>query len=266
MAETDQIPQAHVKETPVQKLKYLEFVQIAVLHIVIYVSKIYDYAKDNSGPLKTGVQTVEGTVKTVVGPVYQKYHGVPIELLKFFDRKVDDSVNKVESHIPLVLKQISSKALLTAQHAPSTARSVASEVKKAGVLETATELAKTVYVKYEPIAKGVYYKYEPLAEHYAVYAWRSLNNLPFFPQVAHAVLPTASYITERYNQTVQQSAKKGFRVASYLPLVPTEKIAKVFSSPSNQSVAADGAKNVPINGVAADGAKDVASNGVAAGN
>lgn len=71
-----------------QRLKYLEFVQVAVLHAVLVAAKLYDYAKDNSGPLKPGVQTVEGTVKTIVGPVYSKFHDVPIELLKFVDRKV----------------------------------------------------------------------------------------------------------------------------------------------------------------------------------
>lgn len=69
-------------------MKYFEFVQVAALHAVLCAAKIYGYAKDNSGPLKPGVQRVEGTVKTVVGPVYDKFHDVPVELLKFVDRKV----------------------------------------------------------------------------------------------------------------------------------------------------------------------------------
>lgn len=71
-----------------QRLKYLEFVQVATIHALVCFSKLYFYAKDKSGPLKPGVDTVEGTVKTVVGPVYNKLHYVPIELLKFVDRKV----------------------------------------------------------------------------------------------------------------------------------------------------------------------------------
>ena len=71
-----------------QRLKYLEFVQVATLHAVLCFSSLYEYAKERSGPLKPGVQTVEGTVKTVVAPVYDKFHGVPIELLRFIDRKV----------------------------------------------------------------------------------------------------------------------------------------------------------------------------------
>lgn len=71
-----------------QRLKYLEFVQVAAIHAVVCFSNLYGFAKDKSGPLKPGVETVEGTVKNVVGPVYVKFHDIPIELLKFVDRKV----------------------------------------------------------------------------------------------------------------------------------------------------------------------------------
>lgn len=66
----------------------MQFVQVGAQHAVGCASKVYDYAKDNSGPLKNGVQSVEGTVKTVVGPVYNKIHDVPVEVLKYVDRKV----------------------------------------------------------------------------------------------------------------------------------------------------------------------------------
>jgi hypothetical protein len=105
---------------------------------------------------------------------------------------------------------------------------VASEVQRSGVKGTASELAKTVYAKYEPTAKELYSKYEPKAEQAAVSAWRKLNKLPLFPQVAQVVVPTAAFCSEKYNQTVVSTAEKGYRVSSYLPLVPTEKIAKVF--------------------------------------
>lgn len=71
-----------------ERLKYLEFVQVVTLHALMCCSRLYGYAKDNSGPLKPSVETVEGTVKTVVGPVYDKLHDVPIGLLKFVDHKV----------------------------------------------------------------------------------------------------------------------------------------------------------------------------------
>lgn len=71
-----------------KNLKYLDFVQVAALYAVVCFSTIYEYAKDNSGPLKPGVQTVEATVKTVIGPVYDNLHDVPFEFLYFVDRKV----------------------------------------------------------------------------------------------------------------------------------------------------------------------------------
>ncbi|GMJ12725.1 hypothetical protein HRI_004941700 [Hibiscus trionum] len=116
------ISQDMAKVEEQQRLKYLEFVQ-------------------------PDVETVEGTVKSVVRPVYDKYHDVPVELLKFVDTKLDESVTRLE--------------------------------------------------------KG--YK------------------------VASVVVPTAAYCSDKYNQTVVGGAEKGYKVAAYLPLVPTEKIAKVFS-------------------------------------
>nr|ALX18624.1 rubber elongation factor [Sedum alfredii] len=217
-----------------QQLKYLEFVQVATLHALLYFSKLYHVAKDKSGPLKPGVQTVEGTIKSVVGPVYEKFHDVPNKVIKYIDDKVDESVTSLNHHVPPVVKQVTNQAVLVAQTAPGVARSVATEVKKAGVVDTATGIAKSVYTKYEPVAtelaKSVYTKYEPVAEQCAVSAWRKLNQLPVFPKVAQAVLPTAAYCTEKYNKTVQLTADKGYKVSSYLPLVPTEKIAKMFSS------------------------------------
>ncbi|KAL4556275.1 hypothetical protein LXL04_038922 [Taraxacum kok-saghyz] len=191
-----------------ERLKYLQFVQVALLHAVVYASRVYGYAKDNSGPLKPGVETIEGTLKTVVGPAYDKFYDVPVEVLKFVDRKVDESVTIFDSRVPPLLK----------------------EVKTAGMMETASGLAKTAYTKIEPAAKGLYVKYEPVAEQYAASAWHSLNQLPLFLKVAKVVVPTAAYYSEKYNQTVQQSAEKGYKVSSYLPLVPTERIAKVFNN------------------------------------
>ncbi|XP_057464655.1 REF/SRPP-like protein At3g05500 [Actinidia eriantha] len=217
-------------EEEVQNLKYLEFVQVASLHALMCFSRLYDYAKDNSGPLKPGVETMEGTVKTVVGPVYDKFHDFPIEVLKFVDHKVDASVNELDRRVPPLVKKVSTQALSAAQKAPSTARAVASEMQRVNMVDTASGLAKNVYTKCEPAAKGLYTKYEPMAEQYAASAWHSLNRLPLFPQVAQAVIPKAAYCTEKYNETVRCNAEKGYKVASYLPLVPTEKIAKVFTA------------------------------------
>ncbi|KAK5813631.1 hypothetical protein PVK06_029082 [Gossypium arboreum] len=123
-----------------------------------------------------------------------------------FIAQPEESVTKIDRRDPQVMKQVSCEAISAAQKAPS----------------------KSVYTKYETSAKGLYAKYEPKVEQCAVSAWRKLNQLPLFPQVASVLVPTAAYCSDRYNQTVVNSAGKGYNVASYLPLVPAHKIAKLF--------------------------------------
>uniref|UniRef100_A0A7N0R838 Uncharacterized protein n=1 Tax=Kalanchoe fedtschenkoi TaxID=63787 RepID=A0A7N0R838_KALFE len=203
-----------------QRLKYLEGVQSASLHAIACVSNLYEYVKEKSGPLKPGVQTVEGTVKSVVGPAYDKFHDVPSEVLKLVDRNVDRSMTGLKQRVPASIKEASTRAVSAAQNAPAVVSSVASEVKKINVTDTASGYAKEMYAKYEPAA-----------EQCAASTWRKLNQLPVFPKVAEAVIPTAATCVEKYNQTVQSTAEKGYKISSYLPLVPTEKMAKVFGDP-----------------------------------
>lgn len=146
---------------------------------------------------------------------------------------MDDSLGELNRHVPSLVKQASSHALLIAQKAPEVARDVALEVQRDGVLDTAKRITKTLCIKYEPTAKEIYDKYEPVAEQYAVSAWRSLNRLPLFTQVAQIIVPTAAYWSEKYNQGVCYTAERGYTVASYLPLIPMERIAKVFEEAEN---------------------------------
>jgi Rubber elongation factor protein (REF) len=142
---------------------------------------------------------------------------------------VVESVQEIEKHIPGVVKE-----------APNMVQSVAEEVHRAGVVGTAAGLArnafscvepmaKDIYSKYEPVANDLYTKYEPEAEKHAVVAWRALNRLPLVPQVAHVVVPTAANLSHMYNHAVSTGAERGYKVAAFLPLVPTEKIARVFA-------------------------------------
>ncbi|CAB4281558.1 unnamed protein product [Prunus armeniaca] len=233
MADSEAKQTTETAQVNEKNLKYMEFVQVAAIYVVVCFSSLYEYAKENSGPLKPGVQTVEGTVKTVIGPVYEKFHDLPFQLLKFVDRKVDESLGELDRHVPCLVKQASSQALSVAQKAPEVARTVASEVQRAGLVDTARNLTVSVYSKYEPVAEEVFYKYEPVAERYAVSAWRSLNGLPLFPQVAQIMVPTVAYWSAKYNQAVGYTADRGYFVAAYLPLIPTERIAKVFDDAEN---------------------------------
>jgi len=80
--------QRDVENKSHEGLKHLGFVKIAAIKGFVCVSNLYDFAKQNSGPLRSAVGTVEDTVTTVLGPVYSKFKGVPNRLLLFVDNKV----------------------------------------------------------------------------------------------------------------------------------------------------------------------------------
>lgn len=136
---------------------------------------------------------------------------------------MDNSLREVERYVPSLVKQVSFQA-----------RDVVSEVQRDGLVDAAKKISKNVYTRYEPTAKELYCKYEPVAEQYAVSAWRSLNRLPLFPQVAQIALPTAACWSEKYNQAVSYMGERGYPLASYLPLIPIERIAKVFQDGENE--------------------------------
>ncbi|KAJ9170369.1 hypothetical protein P3X46_018481 [Hevea brasiliensis] len=61
--EKNQNIQEEVPNEEEERLKYLDFVRAAGVYAVDSFSTLYLYAKDISGPLKPGVETVEVTVK-----------------------------------------------------------------------------------------------------------------------------------------------------------------------------------------------------------
>ena len=85
-----QAPTLEERELVVQvrKLRYLVFVQEAVAHALVYLAGLYGVTKDHAGLLRPGVDITESTVKGVVGPIYCKFHGVPLNILAFIDCKV----------------------------------------------------------------------------------------------------------------------------------------------------------------------------------
>ncbi|CAH8320757.1 unnamed protein product [Eruca vesicaria subsp. sativa] len=188
------------------ELKHLGFVRTAALYLCVCLSTLYELAKDNAGPLKLGVENIEATVETVLSPLYDKFSDVPYKLLLFVDRKVADVFFDVETYVPSLVKQASRQAL-----------TVATEVKRAGVLDTTKSIARSVCDKYEPVA-----------EYYAATVWRLLNRVPLFPEVAQLVIPTAFYWSEKYNDAVRYVGDRDYYVAEYLPMIPIEKISDIL--------------------------------------
>lgn len=74
-------------------------------------------------------------------------------LNRLWSLQVDVSVSELDRRVPPVVKQVSAQAISAAQIAPILARALATEVRRAGVVETASGVAKPVYTKYEPAAK-----------------------------------------------------------------------------------------------------------------
>ncbi|EOA29376.1 hypothetical protein CARUB_v10025663mg [Capsella rubella] len=188
------------------ELKHLEFIQVAAVYFAVCFSTLYEFAKDNAGPLKLGVENIEASVQTVLSPLYDKFHDVPFKLLLFVDRKVDDVFFDVEPYVPSLVKHASSQAL-----------TVATEVQRAGVVDTTRNIARTVREKYEPVA-----------EHYAATLWRLLNQVPLVPDIAQLVIPTAFYWSEKYNDAVRYASDRDYYVAEYLPMIPIEKISDIL--------------------------------------
>ncbi|KAK9120093.1 hypothetical protein Scep_018186 [Stephania cephalantha] len=113
MATNDKIESENRKEE--LKLKHLGFVRIYSIHILLYVSNLYEYAKQNSGPLRSGIRSVEGTVTSVLGPVYHKFKGVPLKSLIFLDNKARrDGVASAANHIMKDSEQFMSKHAVNA--------------------------------------------------------------------------------------------------------------------------------------------------------
>lgn len=148
--------------------------------------------------------------------------------------QVGESVEEIDRRVPPVVKE-----------APTLARSAAKEVRQAGLVGTATGLAKSAIARAEPKARELYTRYEPVAERRAAEAWVALNRLPLVPSVTRAVLPTAAQLSARYNSAVRDGAKRGNAVATYLPLVPTERLARVFRYPVADVAAAPEMQPIP---------------------
>lgn len=115
---------------------------------------------------------------------------------------MDESIHEVDHLVPRVLKQASTQS-----------RAVAVEIQRSGPINAAKHVVKSV---------------EPMAEQYAVSAWRTMNKLPLFPQVAHVMVSIAAFWANKYNQTVYNATERGYGVSSVMPYIPVGRIAKVF--------------------------------------
>ncbi|XP_058731782.1 REF/SRPP-like protein At1g67360 [Vicia villosa] len=196
-----------------QELKHLGFVRIAAIHAFVCMSSLYDYAKQNSGSLRSAVGTVEGTVTTVLGPVYHKFKPLPQDLLLFLDNKVDEATNKFDERAPPFAKQVANQTKVLIQGVTHKAEKVVNEAQSGGAKAAAnyvvTESKQVVLTS-------------------SVKLWSGLNHYALFHAVAELAIPTAAHWSEKYNHVVKNISGKGYAVSGYLPLIPVDEIAKAF--------------------------------------
>ncbi|KDP26801.1 hypothetical protein JCGZ_17959 [Jatropha curcas] len=195
------------------ELRRLGFVRIAAIQTLVYVSNLYNYAKQNSGPLRSTVGTVEGAVTAVVGPVYRKFKNVPDDLLVFLDKKVDEGTQKFDKHAPPAAKRAVSQAQSLIQVASQKVQELVHEASVGGP-RAAVHYAAT--------------ESKHLVLNQSVKAWTKVNQFPVIHKVADVAVPPAAYLSEKYNHVVKDLSQKGYTVFGYLPLVPIDEIAKVF--------------------------------------
>ncbi|KAL3675458.1 hypothetical protein R1sor_025406 [Riccia sorocarpa] len=189
--------QAH-EQAPETDLKYLDFVRVAAIYGTSIALNLYEVGKDHTGPLKSKVENVEGTVKSVVKPIVQKVEDKPYQILQFVDRRVDDTVHLLDAILPQTVKEKSHQATGIAKNVVN---SVVSDVQEKGVYSTARTYISHV---------------EPVAQAYGSQAWRSVQSLPLVP----TALGTARLGAEKLNQVLLSYRDSHLPLSSYVPLLP----------------------------------------------
>ncbi|KAL8500780.1 hypothetical protein ACS0TY_020386 [Phlomoides rotata] len=115
------------------RVKHLGFVKVLAINAVFVVLKLYGYAKQKSGPLKSTVGKVERAVTDVVEPVYYEFKEVSSDILVFLDNKVDAASYIFDKHAPPIVKSVVSmmkKALDLVQLSKMEAISHAAKISK----------------------------------------------------------------------------------------------------------------------------------------
>ncbi|XP_027150752.1 REF/SRPP-like protein At1g67360 [Coffea eugenioides] len=201
-------------ETSDLELKHLGFVRVIASIAVVWLSCLYDYAKQNSGPLKSTVGTVENAVTTVVGPVYERLKGLPDDLLARLDTKVDNVSKKFDEHAPPVAKKIVNRAKNVVQKGSQVAQDLVQQAQVGGpraALRHAASLSKNIAVRL-----------------LAVLWHRLINRYPPLHGVGGIAIPTVADVSNKYNKFIAKLDGRGYHIFSYFPSVPVEDVAEAY--------------------------------------
>ncbi|KAL9225556.1 hypothetical protein vseg_001462 [Gypsophila vaccaria] len=202
-------------------LKQLGCVRVAAINTLVWLSNVYDYAKTNSGPLRSAISTVE----TLLTPLLIKFKDVPHHLLVFLDHKVDVASTEFQEHAPELLKRAATGVHDVVQATARVTKLVIHEAQTGGPLNAAYYAANEA---------------KDLLIHHTVRVWSMLDGFAPFHVVAEMTLPTAAHFSDKYNNLVSDFRGKGYPVFSYVPLLPIEDIAKAFKHLSKGETQGEG--------------------------
>ncbi|KAF5741163.1 hypothetical protein HS088_TW10G00158 [Tripterygium wilfordii] len=87
-----------------QEIKHLGFVRSASLLVLAWMSKLYEFMKQHSGPLQSLVTTAERSFN----PAYEKFIAVSNDLLLFADNKMDEAAQVFDKYAPSSVKRLAS--------------------------------------------------------------------------------------------------------------------------------------------------------------
>ncbi|KAL6570854.1 hypothetical protein OROGR_000404 [Orobanche gracilis] len=194
-------------------LKHLGFVRILTINAVALISNLYVYAKQNSGSLKSTIDTVENAVTTVVGPVYERLKGVPSDLLAFLDKKVDEATHKIDECAPPAAKNFILSVQIFFKKASQAAQGLSDDVKVAGPLAAVIHVSK--------ISKH-------LAVNWLAVAWYKVNQHPALHGVTVTVVRTSAHWSQKYNKVITNLTANGYYLFDYAPLVPVDEMSKAY--------------------------------------
>ncbi|GFY88130.1 rubber elongation factor protein [Actinidia rufa] len=196
-----------------QELKRLGFVRVIAISALVCVSNLYENAKQYSGSLKSTVGTVESAVTTVVGPVYEKFKGVPGDLLVFLDEKVDEATNKFDECTPPSAKWVASKAHCMVQKASEVAQTLVQEAQVGGPCAAAHYAGNLgMQVFWSAIVR----------------LWYVTNLFPILHILAQMAIPTMAHWSEKYNKTLVELSAKGYTSFSHFPEIPINELVKAY--------------------------------------
>ncbi|KAE8698913.1 Detected protein of confused Function [Hibiscus syriacus] len=187
-----------------QGLKHVGLVRVAAICALVCVSNLYEYAKQKSGPLRSTVRTFEGTVATIVGPVYQKYKAIPDLLLVYLDTKVDEATHKFDEYVPPAGKQMVNQA----QDLVHTAERKGSEISRRGSNQRRSQRFELLRERVQAAGSGELNEVVGETESESI-----------FP-----LSPTAKNLSD--NCLVNDMSGKGYPVFTYLPLIPVADLSK----------------------------------------